>query len=184
MAARARPVASGRGTTTKKRASPGRLVRRQTKGKAGRKALVIIAVGAMGSMAALFLDSYRIPSRSMEDTVLYGDYLLIEKISYGAEIPFNKPPLSLRAGPAPRRRGDFSGAGQPAAVRQEVRRRRRAESGGKEEGAVCRRCPASGSTVLQVPRSPCIRTLANSQRQHGPDRRSRRPSVSRGRQPR
>jgi signal peptidase I len=76
-------------------------VRRQTKGKAGRKALVIIAVGAMGSVAALFLDSYRIPSRSMEDTVLYGDYLLIEKISYGAEIPFTNLRFPFVRAPRP-----------------------------------------------------------------------------------
>ena len=90
MAARGRPVASGRGTTAKKGAGPGKLVRRKAKGRTWRKTPVITGVAAVAFMAALSLDSYRIPSRSMEDTLLYGDYLLIEKLSYGAEIPFMK----------------------------------------------------------------------------------------------
>ncbi len=55
----------------------------------------------MGAMSALFFDSYRIPSRSMEDTVLYGDYLLIENISYGAEIPFTNFRFPVVRAPRP-----------------------------------------------------------------------------------
>ena len=90
MAARGRPAVMGRSTTTRKKASPGKLVHAKKKQKAWTKAPVLTAVAAASLMAALFLDGYRIPSRSMEDTVLYGDYLLIEKISYGAQIPFTK----------------------------------------------------------------------------------------------
>ena len=99
MAARGRPSVSRRGTA-QKRTSPGKLVQRKTQGRKWRKAPVLIAIVAMGLLAALFLDCYRIPSRSMEDTILYGDYLLMEKFSYGAEIPFTN--LRFPAVRAPR----------------------------------------------------------------------------------
>ena len=101
MAARRRPVASRGVTTTKKGSGPGKLVRKKKRGRTWRKAPVITGVAAVGLMAALFLDSYRIPSRSMEDTILYGDYLLIEKLSYGAEIPFTKLRLPALRTPRP-----------------------------------------------------------------------------------
>ena len=99
MAARGRPVA-GRGGTARKRKPPGQLVQRKAQGRKWRKAPVLIAIVALGSFAGLFLDCYRIPSRSMEDTILYGDYLLIEKLSYGARIPFTN--LRFPAVRAPR----------------------------------------------------------------------------------
>jgi len=34
-----------------------------------------------------FIQGYRLPSRSMEDTLLVGDYLLIDKFSYGIVFP-------------------------------------------------------------------------------------------------
>ena len=98
MAARDKPAAVGR--TTRKKSSPGKLVRAKKKKRAWRNAPVVIAVGSAGMIAALFLDGFRIPSRSMEDTLLYGDFLLIEKISYGVEIPFTN--IRLPAVRAPR----------------------------------------------------------------------------------
>ena len=100
MAARGRPAPMRR-TTTRKKASPGKLVRAKKKERAWRKTPVVITGAVVGLMAALFLGGYRIPSRSMEDTILYGDYLLIEKISYGALIPFTNIRLPAVRDPRP-----------------------------------------------------------------------------------
>lgn len=37
---------------------------------------------------AFVVQAFRIPSSSMEDTLLVGDFLLVDKFSYGAKIPF------------------------------------------------------------------------------------------------
>ena len=37
---------------------------------------------------AFFVEAYRIPSGSMERTLLVGDFLLVNKLVYGAEVPF------------------------------------------------------------------------------------------------
>ena len=100
MAARGRPASVGR-TTTRKKSSPGKLVRAKKKKSAWRKASVFIAVAAVGMIATLFLDGFRIPSRSMEDTLLYGDFLLIERISYGAQVPFANIRLPAVRDPRP-----------------------------------------------------------------------------------
>src|ERR1017187_4282444 len=38
---------------------------------------------------AFFVEAYRIPSGSMEGTLLVGDFLLVNKLVYGAEVPFS-----------------------------------------------------------------------------------------------
>ena len=100
MAARGRTAAVGR-TTARKKASTGKVVRTKKEERAWRKAPVVITVAVVGLMAALFLDGYRIPSRSMEDTLLYGDFLLIERISYGALVPFANIRLPAVRDPRP-----------------------------------------------------------------------------------
>lgn len=43
----------------------------------------------VSAMAFLFVITvYRVPSRAMEDTLQVGDYLLLEKLSYGLQLPF------------------------------------------------------------------------------------------------
>ena len=61
--------------------SPKRKLRRR--GMA-RRALILAAVGAVGlalASRALLIQGYRVPSRSMEDSLLVGDYLLVDKVS-------------------------------------------------------------------------------------------------------
>jgi signal peptidase I len=52
---------------------------------------------------ALFVEAYKIPSGSMERTLLVGDFLLVSKLAYGAEIPFTGRSLPRLRQPA---RGD------------------------------------------------------------------------------
>jgi len=66
------------------------------KGQAGRKKSIVqeyieailVAVVLALVIRALLVQAFRIPSRSMEDTLLVGDFLLADKITYGAKIPF------------------------------------------------------------------------------------------------
>lgn len=47
-----------------------------------------IAIIAALIIRALFIQAFKIPTGSMEDTLLIGDFLLVNKFIYGAEIPF------------------------------------------------------------------------------------------------
>ncbi|MFC1562210.1 signal peptidase I [candidate division KSB1 bacterium] len=49
---------------------------------------IVIAVIAALIIRALFLQAFRIPTGSMEKTLLVGDFLLVNKYIYGARIPF------------------------------------------------------------------------------------------------
>jgi signal peptidase I len=48
----------------------------------------VIAVAIWLVLKAFFVEAYRIPSGSMERTLLVGDRLLVNKLAYGAELPF------------------------------------------------------------------------------------------------
>ena len=52
---------------------------------------------------AFFVEAYKIPSGSMERTILVGDFLLVNKLVYGAEVPFTGRRLPRLRQPA---RGD------------------------------------------------------------------------------
>ncbi len=54
---------------------------------------VIIALLITLAIRTLFIEAYKIPTPSMESTLLAGDYLLVSKISYGPKLP--NTPLSI-----------------------------------------------------------------------------------------
>ena len=63
----------------------------------------IIAVGLFLVIRAFFVEAFKIPSGSMEKTLLVGDFLLVNKLVYGAQIPFTNRHLPAIRPPA---RGD------------------------------------------------------------------------------
>jgi signal peptidase I len=48
----------------------------------------VIALALFFVLRAFFIETFRIPSGSMERTLLVGDFLLVNKLAYGAEVPF------------------------------------------------------------------------------------------------
>ena len=65
------------------------------------------------------VEAFKIPSGSMERTLLVGDFLLVNKLVYGAELPFTE---QAAAGPAARRtRGDVIVFEWPEDRTQELR---------------------------------------------------------------
>ena len=51
-----------------------------------------MAIGIAVLLKIFLLQAFRMPSRSMEDSLLVGDFLLVDKFTYGAPLPF----ISLR----------------------------------------------------------------------------------------
>lgn len=49
---------------------------------------IIVAIIAALIIRALFIQAFKIPTGSMEDTLLVGDFLLVNKVIYGSRIPF------------------------------------------------------------------------------------------------
>jgi len=56
-------------------------------------------VGLALLVRTFFIQGFRIPSRSMEDTLLVGDCLLVDKFTYGAPVPFSRVRLPGLAAP-------------------------------------------------------------------------------------
>jgi len=50
--------------------------------------VVIIAVAVFVVLRTFVIEAFKIPSGSMENTILVGDFLLVNKAIYGAQIPF------------------------------------------------------------------------------------------------
>lgn len=52
--------------------------------------LVVIAVLLALAIKVMLIEAYNIPSESMENTLLVGDFLLADKFTYGPRIPFTE----------------------------------------------------------------------------------------------
>ncbi len=62
------------------------------------EALAIAIIGAL-ILRAFVIQAFRIPTGSMEDTLLVGDFLLVNKFWYGAKVPFTDYRLPSFADP-------------------------------------------------------------------------------------
>lgn len=59
---------------------------------------VTIALGLFLVVRSFFIEAFKIPTGSMEGTLLVGDFLLVNKLVYGADLPFTGMKLpALRA---------------------------------------------------------------------------------------
>lgn len=107
---------------------------RRRRAASGWRRSVRAAVGLLavaGLVRVVAVQAFRIPSRSMEDTLLVGDYLLVEKISYGARIPFTSVRVPGLSHPA---RGDVVVFHAPA----------------EPDKVFAKRCVAAGGQVVEV----------------------------------
>ena len=60
--------------------------------------LILVAAVLAVTLRTFVVEAYRIPSRSMEGTLLPGDFLLVNKLAYGAEVPvLNRRLPAMRA---------------------------------------------------------------------------------------
>ena len=64
---------------------------------------LLIALGLFVFVRAFFVEAFKIPTGSMERTLLVGDFLLVNKLVYGAEVPFTNRRLPAVSVPT---RGD------------------------------------------------------------------------------
>jgi signal peptidase I len=65
---------------------------------------VTLALALFFVVRAFFVEAFKIPTGSMEGTLLVGDFLRVNKLVYGAEVPFTKVKLPAIRTP---RRGDI-----------------------------------------------------------------------------
>ena len=56
------------------------------------EALIVAAILAL-IIRTFLVQAFKIPSGSMEDTLLIGDHLLVNKFIYGTQLPFSDEPL-------------------------------------------------------------------------------------------
>lgn len=101
--------------------------RKPAKGKTGSKEsgvwenvkTILFAICIALFIRTFLVQAFRIPSGSMEDTLLVGDFLLVDKITYGAKIPGTS--IRLPGFRAPRR-GDIIVFKDPRTNRDYIKR--------------------------------------------------------------
>jgi signal peptidase I len=62
---------------------------RRKRGSSWRDYLIAVAVAALLAVVVktFLVQAFRVPSRSMEDSLLAGDYLLVDKVTFGPQLP-------------------------------------------------------------------------------------------------
>jgi signal peptidase I len=63
--------------------------------------IIVLAVGLALFVRTFFIQAFRIPSESMEDTLLVGDFLFANKLLYGPKLPFADVRLPAFRDPKP-----------------------------------------------------------------------------------
>jgi signal peptidase I len=66
---------------------------------------ILVTVALFLVLRTFFIEAYRIPSGSMEPTLLIGDWLFVNKLRYGPHVPFTRINLPGYAAP---KRGDIA----------------------------------------------------------------------------
>ena len=64
---------------------------------------IIVALVVWFFLRTFLVEAFRIPSGSMENTLLIGDFLFVNKALYGAEVPIIHAPASRGTGAEARR---------------------------------------------------------------------------------
>ncbi|MFN8178686.1 MAG: signal peptidase I [bacterium] len=80
---------------------------------------IVIALAIALLIRTFLAQAFRIPSGSMEDTLLVGDFLLVDKVTYGAKVPFTDFRLPGLRDP---RRGDIIVFKDPRTNRDYIKR--------------------------------------------------------------
>lgn len=81
---------------SKSRASKKQAQQKKSQIRDWSEALIVAAVLAL-IIRTFVVQAFKIPSGSMEDTLLIGDHLLVSKFIYGLQVPFSdEPVLSMR----------------------------------------------------------------------------------------
>ncbi|MGK2945751.1 MAG: signal peptidase I [Desulfuromonadales bacterium] len=81
---------------TKNKTSNGHSRKKKSQLRDWSEALIVAAVLAL-IIRTFVVQAFKIPSGSMEDTLLIGDHLLVNKFIYGLQVPFSdEPTLSIQ----------------------------------------------------------------------------------------